>query len=226
MLNNLNTFTQYNKSITFKKGNINFDQIENLNIRNYRKLSDKTISGGTFSYRDQYDLVKLKDAGIDNIIDFRAEAQNTFGKVCEDKGFKYLNFPLDTIMHRDKSVYFKEKSDGKKVATSVLVEKLNSFIKMIQNGNTYMGCHYGIDRTNIGAILYYLFTKDETAEAPKILNWSDQSKKSVLNKDFKIVKRILKSLSLEQKRNLNLNENISEVLIKKYKFILQKNRAI
>lgn len=222
----MNILKTLNSNMSFGQGNINFEEIDNLKIKNYRCLSSNTISGETFSYRQLSDLKRLHNAGIDNIIDFRAEAQNDFGKICRKEGLKYLAFPLDTLWCKDKSPYFCTRKDGKKIATKNLVDKLAAFIAIIKNGNTYMGCHYGIDRTNIGAILNFLFSNSDNIVTPQILNWPEQSKKSVINKDFKIIKRILKSLTKEQKQRLNIPDNFCEQTLIKFKLILLRNKII
>lgn len=222
----MNILKTLNSNISFGQGNINFEEIDNLKIKNYRCLSPNTISGETFSYRQLSDLKRLHNAGIDNIIDFRAEAQSDFGKICQNEGLKYLAFPLDTLWCRDKSSYFSTRKDGKKIATKNLVDKLAAFIAIIKNGNTYMGCHYGIDRTNIGVILNFLFSNFDNIWTPQILSWPEQSKKSVMNKDFKIIKRIIKSLTKEQKQNLNIPNNFYEQALIKFKLILLRNKMI
>ena len=94
------TFTQ-----CYKKG-INNIALKNLDIRNLRLLDTRAVSGGTFEKRPIADLIELKNAGIETIIDFRSEANGIMAKKCRKTGLKYLNVPLDEVRERSNTRYF------------------------------------------------------------------------------------------------------------------------
>lgn len=196
--------------------------IDKLKIKNLRKLDNNNISGPTFATRPDSDLISLKKAGIKRIIDFRAEAEQSFMKKCKSLNLEYFNFPLDHYGRLKDSPYFESINENKTVVSDKFVKNLNKFINMSNDGNAYMGCYYGVDRTNMGVLFDYIFSNKEKS-TPKLLHWAEASKKSVVNKDLKIIRKIARRLTPEQKNILNLDDKFKENLDKKINKILITN---
>lgn len=201
------------------------ETLQKLAISNYRVVNSTSVSGATFSDRSIMDLVSLKEMGIDTIIDFRGEAMGEFAKACERAGFKYYNFNLNNVNNLTNPEYFiREENEPIKV-TPAFVEKLKKFFEMVNEGNVYMGCQFGIDRTNIGLFLNYLMNSN-VENAPTIITWPYERKKAVANKNIRIVRNIIKHLTPEQRKQLGIPEDYNCMLQIRIYEILDKNGLI
>lgn len=199
--------------------------MQKLNIPNFRTVNATCVSGATFEARPIIELKSLKDLGFDTIIDFRGEAKDNFPKLCKKKGLNYYNFNLNNVINLTNPEYFVHKNNERIQVTDVFVNKLKEFFKHLNTEKVYMGCQYGIDRTNIALVLNYLLNT-EAQTAPEILTWPYERKKRVANKNIKIVKKIVKRLSEEQRRMLGLPENYQEFMLERIRELLIKNNLL
>ncbi len=202
---------------------LDLNKVRKLDVLNLRILGDETISGGTFARRPDADLSVLKSSGIKNIVDFRSEAEASFNDKCGKLGLKYFAFPLDGVINFSNGNYFIHKSDQKLVVKPNFVEKLQKYFDVVNSGSSYIGCHYGIDRTNIGVLLNYLLNPGANAITPEIKTWPGDSKKSVLNKLLKVVNKIYKRLDETQKEQLKINNGYDSEIKTKIVKVLVKN---
>ena len=163
---------------------IDFNIINNLDINNLRILESGNLSGGTFAIKDPEALMRLKHAGIRRIVDFRTEGSKAFDQLCEDCGFEYLRLPLDNT----RAIPGRERF-GISV-TDDFVKALKKFFNMTDKGQTYQGCHYGIDRTNLGLTLNYLLNPN-AKRVPRLLTWGDFRFGNVVNRTIKTVKKVM-----------------------------------
>lgn len=216
--------------ISNRKGKISRQQLKylkmyELNILNFRTVNSTSVSGGTFSVRSDIDLKTLKDAGIKTIIDFRGEATSDFAKRCQESGFDYFNFNLNNVINMINSDYFiREKNEKIKISPK-LIEKLEEFFKITNEGNVYMGCQFGIDRTNIALFMNYLMNP-KVDNAPTILTWPYEKKKTVANKNIKVVKKIIKRMTPEQRKQLGIPEDYYSMLQTRIYDLLKKNNLL
>ena len=167
----------------------------------------------------------MEGFGFDTIIDFRGEANSHFQSQCKKKGLKYYNFNLNNVINLTNPEYFIHRDNERIQVTDAFVRKLLEFFEYLNNDKVYMGCQYGVDRTNIGLTLNYLLNP-EAKTAPEILTWPYERKKRVANKNIKIVKKIVKRLSEEQKRMLGLPENYQEFMLERIRELLIKNNLL
>lgn len=106
------------------------------------------------SKRNSWALPKFFGAGITTIIDLRtADHTNRFHNQCEDAGFEYYHFPLDS----------------KNTPTEVIVAFLPELIRIIDRGHFYIACAMGLHRTDIALSLYYLFNPNQEASIPELV---------------------------------------------------------
>lgn len=196
-----------------------------LMISNYRVVNSTSVSGATFSNRSIIDLKSLKEMGIDTIIDFRGEAMSDFAMLCEKAGLKYYNFNLNNVNNMTNPEYFVREDNERIKVTAAFVEKLKKFFDMINEGNVYMGCQFGVDRTNIGLFLNYLMNSN-VENAPTIITWPYERKKTVANKNIRIVRNIIKRLTPEQRKQLGIPEDYNYMLQIRIYEILDKNGLI
>jgi hypothetical protein len=82
---------------------------------------------------------------------------------------------------------------------------------MVNKGQTYQGCHFGIDRTNLGLTLNYLLNPKAT-KAPKLLSWDNYTVGNIVNRTTKSVKKIIKKLTPEQRKMLGLPDDYERML--------------
>lgn len=193
-----------------------FEGVAAIGVKNLRRITPTCVSGETFAKKSVADLRKLKNAGIDTIVDFRSEATEEFARICEQNGIKYHLFPLDHT-----SGGLPEHLKGKGVSNK-FVQQLKEFIDLTNKGNVYMGCQYGIDRTNLGAVLNYLINPKINIP-PKILTWGDFRPKSIINKTVKVARKLVKKMTPEQRQLLGLGEDYNELFTRRINELLLHN---
>lgn len=202
---------------------INLDTIRNLNVRNLRILNDRAVSGGTFEHRPIIDLKALKISGVESIIDFRSESGEKLIEACKKEGLRYFRFPLDSVRERTSSRYFVREKGKLVVIKPEFIKDLKEYFEIMNNSNCYVGCHYGIDRTNIGLLLNYFFNPKYNEVPPKIKFWPGEFRKNIINRNVKSIKKIFRSLTPEQKKELNIPDNYEECLREKISRLLRHN---
>ena len=193
-----------------------YEKVAKIGLKNLRSFGENCVSGATLE-RSSESLSKIREAGVETNIDFRSEASSSFAKQCEDLGFKYLLFPLEHTRAGLSGV-----KNGASGISDEFVVKLKDFINATNENKVYMGCNYGIDRTNLGVVLNYLLNPKAT-NAPKILTWGDFRTKSVINKTLKIARKMIKKMTPEQRQSLGLPENYNEDFQKKIAKLLAIN---
>ena len=173
-------------------------------------------------------LNKLLDCGIDTIVDFRGDAPDvakTLSANCDRFGMDYYKFPLDHIFE-----YPLKNFDNKN-----FVEGLKKFFNVMNRGNAYVGCKYGVHRTNMG-LMYNFLLNPNAKNLPSILPWSeDYPMSGTIDMLVNIFKETFEKLTAEQRKAFNLlgstadiykkvfeqkltqlcNKNISDDIIKK-----------
>lgn len=190
---------------------------EHYGIKNVRSLGNNLYSGAALDGMGS--LIKnLKDEfNIKTIIDFRGlgESRSNIATDCIEKEMNYINF---AVGHTRNGL-----SGGVGVATvsDEYISQLKSFINAYNEGNAYMGCQYGIDRTNLALTLNYLLNPKATA--PEILTWGNFNPKSVINRTLKIARKLIKRMTPEQKAEFNLPEDYNTLFQSKVKQLLQTN---
>lgn len=193
-------------------------KVEQIGAKNLRLVNETCVSGATLE-RNLQGLANLRKTGINTVIDFRGEAGPAFAKACEDSGLKYVFFPLE---HTRTGLSGLEKAvEGCKV-TDDFVKQLKNFIDTVNEGHAYMGCNFGIDRTNLGLVLNYLINP-QAIHPPKILTWGDFRTKSVINKTLKIARKTIKKMTPEQKKYLGLPDNYNDIFQEKISKMLALN---
>ena len=184
---------------------LNQKAIQELGISRLRVLENGNLSGATFATRDPAQLAKLKDAGIKRIVDFRNEASIDFERLCKDLDIEYLRFPLDNTRNIPGRARL-----GIDV-TDDFVKNLKKYIDMVNKGQTYQGCQFGIDRTNLGLTLNYLLNPKAT-KAPRLLSWDNYTVGNIVNRTTKSVKKIIKKLTPDQRKMLGLPDDFEKML--------------
>ena len=216
---NVKMFSSLNRDLvelTLKKNTTPVDPIVAdremmaLEIPQLRLLGAKTYSGETLENSPEK-LKKLKELGINTVVDFREEAYGTYKNLCAQNGIEYFQFPLKH------SANFNVK-DG---VSDDFVKRMKRFFEICNEGNAYMGCKWGIDRTNLALMLNYL-VNPEVHMIPKIVTWNGESLKNIINRNQKIIEKLCKSLTPVQKEKLELPSDQSYVMKRRAKNLINK----
>lgn len=123
------------------------DSIPELPIANISRVADNIVRGETlWASRNRLYLDKVKEAGVDVIIDFRtADFTDRFSEICRSKGIEYHHFPIDKAVQ----------SDGE------MLEYLPALFSLLDDRNCYISCQQGLHRTDIALSLYFMFHRPE-----------------------------------------------------------------
>lgn len=214
-----------NRNGRLSKQQLKLLKMQELNILNFRTVNPTSVSGGTFSVRSDIDLKSLKEAGFKTVVDFRGEATNDFADRCKQQGLNYFHFNLNNVINMTNSDYFVREKNEKIKISPKFIEKLQEFFKIIKEGNVYMGCQFGIDRTNIALFMNYLMNP-VVDNAPTVLTWPYERKKTVANKNIKIVKKIIKRMTPEQRMQIGIPEDYHLMLQNRIFDLLRKNGLV
>ena len=199
---------------------VNISEIKRLEIPNLRFLEKCCMSGPTLQDRPIRDILLLKKMGIRTIVDFREGAPKEYADFCKNNGLSYFNFPLDSIENINNDIFYRRIEPQTYVAKPQLVDMLKKFFDTMKRGHAYVGCQYGIDRTNKGLAIDYFLGSNK--RAPRMLHWEDETQKAVVNRNVRIVEKIFHHLTPEQKTLLGLPFVFRDILSRKMaRFILE-----
>lgn len=123
------------------------DAILNLPIANIARVNGNIVRGETlWASRNRWLLEKVKDAGVEVIIDFRtADFTDKFSEICKAKGMEYHHFPIDKAVQTDEE----------------MLDYLPALFDLLDNRNCYISCQQGLHRTDIALTLYYMFHRPD-----------------------------------------------------------------
>ena len=127
------------------------DKILELPIANIARVNGNIVRGETlWASRNRRFLDKVKEAGVDVIIDFRtADFTDKFSEICKVKGIEYHHFPIDTAVQSDEG----------------MLQYLPMLFELLDNHNCYISCQQGLHRTDMALSLYYMFHKPDMVPA-------------------------------------------------------------
>ena len=102
------------------------------------------------------------------------------------RGIEYYNIPFDDVYNLKNPDYFVHEKNQQTQITDKFVRNLKHMFEIINSGDVFIGCEFGIDRTNIALVLNYLLNKepkmmDTSDNAPLLLRWPDEQKKQVFS---------------------------------------------
>lgn len=155
----------------------------NLKIDNLHS----TINGGyrgcsLSSKRNSWALPKFFEAGITTIIDLRtADHTDRFRGQCEEAGFEYYHFPLDS----------------KNTPTEDIVAFLPELIGVIDRGHFYIACAMGLHRTDIALSLYYLFNPNQETPIPELVGHKLENGELKYEDIFRRANAVFKAIGID-----------------------------
>ncbi len=111
----------------------------------YGGLRGRTLS----SSRQLYAWKKLKEAGLQQVIDLRADYSSDFySELCRKTGVEYFHYPV-AIQRMEE-----------------MVDLFPKLCELIDRGNFYIACAMGLHRTDIALCLYWVFYAADRGIAP------------------------------------------------------------
>lgn len=196
----------------------NYDEIGKFNIKNLTLTTDqKGIRGSSiFNKPNKKYMQELKKQGIRTIIDLRAESSAGNITFCNCSGLEYVSFPIYYDINLTP------------IQSKEMIGKLPAFFKALDEGNFYIGCTEGTNRTDVGIALNYLLNPN-TVEVPEFLSINPEKSflmtKKVLNNLFKKVDKRAYIISDEVAKYLGWpsSEKLSEKLSKRLVALSHKN---
>lgn len=224
----INSYTKKN-ILKNESSKINYEKLKAIPfIYNVEPISGTLSYRGSTGNLKPKTLLKLKEAGVDGIISFNEEFN--FQKEAEEMGLKTLHFPVDINFWRNsafdskedaikmaKFIYAYNAENNKtqnlslneaiekklnfwEIDKRVFIDEFTNFICEMQKPNRYIGCGFGVDRTNEMLTLNHLFNPnakntrsyflvDQDICVPKIINLynnltSDDKQKMGWDKEF------------------------------------------
>ena len=201
---------------------VSMSEIKKLNITNLRLLGRDCLCGPTLQGRPVKDFLMLRNMGIRSIVDFREDAPKKYASYCRSKGFSYFKFPLDSIENVNNTQFYSKTGRQSYSTKPLLIIMLRKFFDTMRKGHAYIGCQYGIDRTNKGLTLNYFLSSDKTA--PRLLHWEDETQKAVVNRNVRIVEKIFHHMTPAQKETLGLPSSFRDILSRKMGNFIIENK--
>lgn len=164
----------------YNKKCVNSSLIKNLPLRNVEKISETSYRGSS-AIRNLDSLKILKQAGIQRIIDLAGF--KGLNEACNKEGLEYFNYSIEeNVNYFFKDSLFKSKDEiisenidlykniyncpsnivENEINSSLKyqrkrVEQFVDFISTLQKEYAYIGCEYGLTRTDIALALSSLF---------------------------------------------------------------------
>lgn len=182
-----------------------------LSLKNIVRFVDKDVTAGeTLANEDNSFFKVLSNFGTKIVIDLR-EYDKTYQEKCQKNGIKYVSIPFTHVLKERKDSIFNYENNGK--VHDSFVKQIVTLVENLKKGNAYLGCQYGVDRTNFALVLEYIFNYNSSHKAPKIFPSNYTTRNALLNKNINLVKKIIKRLSKDQRETLNLPKDFEETIL-------------
>lgn len=184
------------------------DSIKRFPIKNLRRVSPTIVAGPTLENLPDI-LPEIRKAGVSAIVDFRDVTTNPFWQYeCRQFNINYFKIGLDNTIN----------SLPQNISNDFIL-KLKKFLSIMNNGHAYIGCQYGIDRTNAALILnYFLNPQKDKFDAPIILSGTFETKSKkpdivhkAINRTVTRIWKMIKKMSPEQRAEFNLKGDIADI---------------
>lgn len=224
-------FEKNTQSINFKSNKeyqtneiANF--LTNLGKTTIRQISPTLITGGVIEWMWEPNFIKLKELGLETIIDLRKDAKPEYKVKCENTGIEYFNFPISNMNDKNDAEYY-IKNDEKTELSPEFLKNLKKFFDIVGTKNVYMGCQYGVDRTNTGIFLnYFLNPKSGINEPFKILSHFGENDIFPFIAGMTTVRKVFNAITPEQQKYLGIdyNNQFKENFNKKIDMLIEKNK--
>lgn len=171
--------------------------VKGYGIPNLRSVTHNIVAGPTLETYPNV-LAALKQDGIATIVDFRGGTQPLIQEGCKKAGLRYFNFDFNHAV-----------SQGKDAIPAVdgFIEQLKQFFGVMNKGNAYVGCQYGIHRTNAALIYNFILNNnDNKYPVPQILrNLEDKNTNNMINFFVRKVWKTVRTMSPSERSAFNIS---------------------
>ena len=182
------------------------DVISGYGITEIRDISPTIAAGPTLETKPKV-LSVLKENGVTSIVDFRGGFQPLIENACNQSGLNYFNFDFNHTI-----------SSGRKTLSQPenFVEQLKQFFRIMNKGHAYIGCQYGVHRTN-AALVYNYFLNNPNGcrfNAPSLSRLDgDRDINNTINFLSRKVWKTIKLMTSLEKSFFNLSDSKEEIFL-------------
>lgn len=195
-------------------GTLNIAKMKEMEIAHFRLIDSNSVRGISLAGKKPEVLTKLKEYGINTIIDVRREGGKTtkYAKECQKNGLDYFNFKI-----KDNMPIFippgncKLPGDIRKVKCKEFVQQLPQFFDKMNEGRCYMHCMLGLHRTDLAVVLNYLINPNEPSTVPTLSHMYRDDETNFTNKYISAMKNLLQNIDENDKQYIGLPKNFNEV---------------
>ena len=195
-------------------GSLNITKLKEMEIAHFRLIDSNSVRGISLADKKPEVLTKLKEYGVNTIIDLRREGGKTtnYAKECNKNGLDYFSFkvkdnmPIFTLAGNSKLP-----GDVRKVKCKEFVQQLPQFFEKMDEGRCYMHCMLGLHRTDLAVVLNYLINPKEPSTVPTLSHMYRDDETNFTNKYVAAMKNLLSNIDKEDREYLGLPENYSEI---------------
>jgi len=195
-------------------GSLNIAKLKEMNIAHFRLVDSNSVRGISLADKKTEVLKKLKEYGINTIIDLRREGGKTtkYAKECAQNGLDYFSFKLkDNMPIFVPTLATKLPEKQRRERYKAFVQELPTFFEKMDNGRCYMHCMLGLHRTDLGVVLNYLINPKEPSTVPTLSHMYMTDETNFTNKYIAAMKNLLKNIDNEDRQFLGLPDNFSEI---------------
>ena len=172
------------------------DAISGYGISDLRDITPTIAAGPTLETKPKV-LAILKDNGVTSIVDFRGGSQPLIENACSQTGLNYYNFDFNHTI-----------SSGRKTIAQPLnfIEQLKQFFRIMNKGHAYIGCQYGVHRTNAALVYNHTinFLSRKVWKTIKAMTPSEKSFFNLTGSKEEIFFNIIKKKAGELKRHAKI----------------------
>ncbi len=195
-------------------GSLNITKLKEMEIAHFRLIDSNSVRGICLKDKKPEVLAKLKEYGVNTIIDVRREGGKTtkYAKECQKYGLDYFNFkikdnmPIFTPMGNCKCP-----SDVRKARNKEFVQQLPEFFDKMNEGRCYMHCMLGLHRTDLAVVLNYLINPKEPSTVPTLSHMYRDDETNFTNKYIAAMKNLLKNIDEEDRAYIGLPQNYNDI---------------
>ena len=216
---------------------INPDIMKTVPLHNIKPIFSTGCYRGSTPNSNIESIKTLQKAGVKHIIDLQGYSR--VQAACEENGMDYLHIPIAEDLSEMSA--FKSKRDvefgvmqwsaystkeqiqkSKEVAVSrwekdksEYIDKFVKMINLLQEDNTYIGCEFGISRTNNAMLLNHLFNPKASKSPSCITKFNKQYLRNIAS--------LYESLTPENKSQMGWTKEFDESFMPRLKKLQHSN---
>ena len=172
-----------------------------------REITTTIAAGPTLETKPNI-LSALKQKGITTVVDFRGGAQPLIENVCNQTGLNYFQIDFNHAISSGKNAIPAPKN---------FAEQLRQFFRIMDKGHAYIGCQYGVHRTNAALLFNYILNNsgERKYNIPTMLRLdSDGNINNIINILVRKAWKVIKAMTPSEKTSFGISGTESEIFRK------------